>query len=62
MKARITKKGVTVSEIFNEGLKDLVDTYVEGTGCKVIYENYMTKAKITGSDIAVNKFIANWNK
>lgn len=61
MNARITKKGIKISDIFNEGMFDYINMLAKDAKCEVTYSNEMTLALVTGSSENLNSFINMWN-
>jgi hypothetical protein len=62
MKAKCLKKGIVVSQIFNESMLDDVDYMAEKAGCKMAAQDMGgTEYLITGTTEQLNTFIKLWN-
>ncbi len=59
MKARVNKKSVSISEIYNEGQKEVVMEIAEIAKSEIEFSDHSTKAKITTN---LSRFITAWNE
>lgn len=62
MRATVTKTGITFTHILNESLHEQVSQTAKAAGAAVVFSNYSTKARVTGSPAVLAKFIELWNR
>lgn len=61
MNARANKNSIVITGIANESHKELVSFLAERSKCSVTFENFDTKAIVTGEEKQRNLFIKIWN-